>query len=161
MAGDGIILHPERDSGETSSELSWEHFPHGADVGVRGHGQSCAQAFAAAALALTAVVAEPADVAAATSVPVSCTAPDHETLLLDWLNALVFEMADRDMLFARFDVAIEPAGDGMALTAVAWGEALDRRRHRPVVEVKGATYTELKVRQGADGRWLAQCVVDV
>jgi len=161
MAGDEVILSPERDSRRPSSDLSWEHFPHGADIGVRGHGNNSAQAFAAAALALTAVVAEPADVAAATSVPVHCTAPDHETLLLDWLNALVFEMADRDMLFARFDVAIEPADDGVALTAVAWGEALDRRRHRPVVEVKGATYTELMVRQDADGHWLAQCVVDV
>jgi len=34
-------------------------------------------------------------------------------------------------------------------------------RHQPTVEVKGATYTELKVAQDALGQWVAQCVVDV
>lgn len=141
--------------------LDWEHFPHGADIGVRGRGASCADAFAATAVALTGVVTEPDAVAAATAVAVCCAAPDRETLLVDWLNALVFEMADRDMLFARFEVAIETTDGGVALTARAWGEPLDRHRHRPAVEVKGATFTELAVRETADGDWLAQCVVDV
>jgi SHS2 domain-containing protein len=100
-------------------------------------------------------------------VAIECHATDPELLLTDWLNALVFEMATRRMLFSRFDVRIT-ASDGsgpmqhtFALHATAWGEAVDRRRHEPAVEVKGATYTELKVTQGADGDWLAQCVVDV
>jgi SHS2 domain-containing protein len=61
------------------------------------------------------------------------------------------------MLFARFDVTI----DGRALTATAWGEPLDRARHQPAVEIKGATYTALRVARRADGEWEAQCVVDV
>ena len=36
----------------------WEHFPHGADVGIRGIGSSIAQAFEQAALAMSAVVCE-------------------------------------------------------------------------------------------------------
>ena len=78
-------------------------------------------------------------------------------LLADWLNALVLTMATRNMLFARFEVKI----DACALTAKAWGEPLDRDRHRPAVEVKGATYTALSVAQRGDGAWVAQCVVDV
>lgn len=50
---------------------------------------------------------------------------------------------------------------GVVLTGLGWGEPLDRARHRPAVEIKGATYTELHVRQDADGTWHAQCVVDV
>jgi tRNA nucleotidyltransferase (CCA-adding enzyme) len=34
-------------------------------------------------------------------------------------------------------------------------------RHQPAVEVKGATYTALKVARDEQGRWVAQCVVDV
>ena len=40
-------------------------------------------------------------------------------------------------------------------------EEIDIARHQPTVEVKGATYTELKVVQETDANWLAQCVVDV
>jgi SHS2 domain-containing protein len=38
---------------------------------------------------------------------------------------------------------------------------VDVARHQPAVEVKGATFTELKVRRTDQGEWLAQCVVDV
>jgi SHS2 domain-containing protein len=41
------------------------------------------------------------------------------------------------------------------------GEPVDVARHTPAVEVKGATLTELAVRQEADGTWVAQCVLDV
>ena len=38
------------------NRAGWEHFPHDADVGVRGFGATAAEAFEQAALALTAVV---------------------------------------------------------------------------------------------------------
>lgn len=134
----------------------WEHFEHGADVGVRGVAGTVAGAFEQAALALTAVVADPNGIAARRCVDIVCSAADDELLLVDWLNALVYEMADRQMLFATFRVAIREH----RLTGRACGEALDVLRHEPVVEVKGATYTALEVRE-ADGVWCAQCVVDV
>jgi SHS2 domain-containing protein len=135
----------------------WEHFPHEADVGVRGLGATPETAFEQVALALTAVVTDPATVTPAETVHLACEAPDQELLLVDWLNALVYEMATRSMLFSRFQVRLE----GRRLDAIAWGERLDVVRHRPAVEVKGATYTALKVTRQADGTWLAQCVVDV
>jgi tRNA nucleotidyltransferase (CCA-adding enzyme) len=135
----------------------WEHFPHGADIGVRGFGRSKAEAFARAATALTAVIAEPVSVADRQSIQMECTAPDDELLLVEWLNALVYEIATRRMLFSRFRVRID---DGK-LNATAWGEPIDIEKHQPAVEVKGATCTALSVRRDPDGRWVAQCVVDV
>ena len=78
-------------------------------------------------------------------------------LFVDWLNALVYEMATGKMLFSRFEVRLE----GDKLSAKAWGEPIDLARHHPAVEVKGATFTELRVAQRPDGTWVAQCVVDV
>jgi SHS2 domain-containing protein len=66
-------------------------------------------------------------------------------------------MATRKMLFSRFEVTVQE----QQLTARAWGEKIDIARHEPTVEIKGATYTELKVAQLTDGSWMAQCVVDV
>ena len=137
--------------------MSWEHFSHGADVGVRGSGASRDEAFAQAAIAMTAAIVDPAAVICSTSIEIRCDAPDDELLLIDWLNALIYEMAARDMLFGRFDVTIRDH----ALVATAWGERLDRARHQTSVEVKGATYAELRVAQRGDGTWVAQTVVDV
>jgi SHS2 domain-containing protein len=135
----------------------WQHFAHGADIGVRGWGASPAEAFVQAARAMTAVVSDLAEVRPERAVPIHCRAPDAELLLYEWLNALVFHMATQRMLFAEFTVAIS----GGELSAEARGEPVDVSRHAPAVEVKGATFTELAVRQEADGRWCAQCVLDV
>lgn len=135
----------------------WEHFAHGADIGIRGRGATLEQAFAEAARALTAVVTEPTAVVPAMAVSIQCEAPDRELLLVDWLNALIFEMATRRVLFARFEVRV----DGPRLVATAWGERVDTVRHHPAVEPKGATMTALRVARELDGTWLAQTVVDV
>jgi tRNA nucleotidyltransferase (CCA-adding enzyme) len=139
------------------ADAHWELLPHGADVGVRGVGVSKAQAFEQAAEALTAVITEPRAVAAKECIAIACDAPDDELLLVKWLNALIYEMATRRMLFSRFEVRIEDN----QLHGKAWGESIDQAKHQPAVEVKGATLTELAVRQRADGMWSAQCVVDV
>ena len=86
--------------------MPWQTFPHEADIGVRGTGASLAEAFAGAAMALTAVICDPALVAAEHPVAIRCTAPDRELLLLDWLTALIYEMATRPLLFSRFDISI-------------------------------------------------------
>ena len=135
----------------------WEHFHHGADIGVRGVADTAAGAFEQAALALTAVIAEPANVACKSSLQIECEAPDLELLLVDWLNALIYEMATRNMLFAGFKVQLMDN----RLVARVQGESVDVSKHHPAVEVKGATYTELRVEQAIDSDWLAQCVVDV
>lgn len=135
----------------------WEHFTHVADIGVRGFGRSMDEAFEQAALAMTAVITEPGSVRAVQAVDIDCQAPNPEILLADWLNALVFEMAIRHMLFSRFEVRIA----GQRLSAKAWGEAVDNARHQPAAEVKGATLSELEVARDAEGQWRAQCIVDV
>jgi tRNA nucleotidyltransferase (CCA-adding enzyme) len=135
----------------------WELFPHEAVMGIRGVGESKDEAFEQAAVALTAVITDPASVSPKECVEFSCEAPDDELLLVNWLNALIYEMATRKMLFARFEVRT----DGKKLRAKAWGEAIDIAKHEPAVEVKGATCTSLKVGRDPEGAWLAQCIVDV
>lgn len=134
----------------------WEHFEHGADIGVRGFGATQAEAFEQAGLALTAVITDPGRVEPREPVAISCDAPDDELLFAEWLNGLVYEMSTRRMLFSRFAVHL----DGTHLWGEAWGERVDPIRHLPAVEVKGATYTALRVVH-EDGEWMAQTVVDV
>ena len=135
----------------------WEHFPHEADMGIRGIGDSKEQAFEQAALALSAVITDPAKISHDEQMEISCQAPDDELLLVDWLNALIYEMATRKWLFGRFEVHIKDH----KLTARVWGEPMNAAKHQLAVEIKGATYTTLRVAQASNGEWIAQCVVDV
>ena len=134
----------------------WEHFPHDADIGVRGWGLTIAEAFEQAACALTAVITH-AEVRPQVSVTVTCEAPDIEVMFVEWLNAIIYEMAVRKMLFGRFAVRIE----GGRLEATLWGEPVDVTRHAPACEPKGATFTALRVAEAPDGTWSAGCIVDV
>ena len=150
-------LSPEmRDQGRAVAGR-WELFSHSADVGVRGIGPTKARAFEMAAMALTAAICDPDSITPTRPVDIACEAPDIELLLVAWLNAVIYEMATRRMVFGRYDVDIA----GLQLQGHAWGEAVDVERHNPGVEAKGATFTELRVAPHPDGGWVAQCVVDV
>jgi tRNA nucleotidyltransferase (CCA-adding enzyme) len=147
---------PSREQGLTP--LRADHFPHDADVGIRGIGPTIAAAFEQAALAMTAVMTEPEKIELKESVRIECTAPKADVLLLDWLNAIIFEMATRSMIFGKFSVQID---DAFRLRGLATGEGISVERHRPAVEIKGATLTELAVAEDRPGAWRAQCVLDV
>ncbi len=134
----------------------WEHFEHQADMGVRGFGNKPAEAFEQAALAMSAIITDLSLIEPREEVTINCEEADQELLFADWLNALIFEMSTRYMLFSQFEVFIENGH----LKAKVWGEPINVKRHQPAVEIKGATYTELAVHR-SQGQWVAQCVVDV
>lgn len=140
-----------------NTQIGWSHFDHSADIGVRGFGPTIETAFEQAAIALTAAVSRPETVEPNVAVEVECEADGHEAQLVAWLNALIYEMAVRKMLFSKFAVRSE----GTCLHGTAWGEKVDISRHQPSAEPKGATFTALSVAQDSRGNWTAQCVVDV
>jgi SHS2 domain-containing protein len=78
-------------------------------------------------------------------------------LLVEWLNAVIYEMATRKMIFGRFTVVCQ----GMHLDGEMAGERIDVTRHQPAVEVKAATVSCLRVACDGAGVWTAECVVDV
>lgn len=135
----------------------WEHFDHQADIGIRGYGNTMAEAFEQVAVALTSVITPVERVEPRQTVCVQCQAPDRELLLADWLNAVLREMSALRMLFCRYHVTIEQD----RLTGELMGERINPAKHEPSVEVKGASYHHLRVTQDSQGTWMAQCVVDV
>lgn len=136
--------------------MNYETFEHEADIGIRGFGSSIGEAFENAARAMYSVMVRIEAIEPLEQKEIVVSAPDGELLLVEWLNALLSLSDIERMVFSRFEVRI----DGTSLTARVWGERLDRIRHEPNVEVKGATYHMLKVNK-SDDRYVAQCVVDV
>jgi protein archease len=133
----------------------WEHFAHDAGFGLRGIGATIDEAFEQTAIALTTAITNPKEVVPLERVEIDLEAPNYEMLLVEWLNALAYQMATKSMLFSRFDVNV----NGNHLQATAWGEVAYRDRDKPAFEVKGVTGTKLLVRQDETGTWLSQCVV--
>ena len=134
----------------------WEHFHHQADIGIRGIGESIEEAFEEAAVSMVAVICDPETIEAKEQIQINWEGADKELLLADWLNALIYEMTIRNMLFCKFEVHIK----AKKLAGKAWGEKADEKKHDMAVEVKAATYSQLAV-ENQDGKWTAQCVVDV
>jgi len=138
---------------------NWEHYSHTADMGIRGFGATMEEAFAAAALAMTAISVDPETIQQNEKVEIVCESAcggDYDLLFIDWLNSIIYEMATGEMVFGRFEVHIE----GDRLTGKAWGEKLDLSRHDPGAEIKGTSYSDLEVLQ-KDGKWMAQCIIDI
>ena len=136
--------------------MNYETFEHEADIGIRGFGNSLEQAFENAAVALYSVMVNVGKIARAEKRVIAVSATDRELLLVEWLNALLALSDIERLVFSKFEVMIKDT----SLTGIAWGEPLDRVRHEAHVEVKGATYHMLSV-QEKDGRYRAQCVVDI
>lgn len=134
----------------------YELFSHAADIGIRGYGKTMTEAFEMAAVALTAVVTDPQNVTSELTFKIHLVEKDPELLFLDWINSLIYEMDTKKVLFSEFHLSLE----GSELSATIKGEKVNRSKHDPAVDVKGATFTELKVIE-QNNHWIAQCVVDV
>jgi len=140
------------------SKAHWQHYSHPADMGIRGFGPTKQEAFAQAALALTAIIADLQTIDPKEMVQIICNMEnDDELLFVNWLNTLLYHMSVKNMLFSRFEIKLS----ANRLHAKAWGENIDKEKHRPAVEVKAATYADLKVGPDKNGNWMAQCIVDV
>ena len=113
-----------------------------ADVGIIAYGADLKQAFANAARALFSLITELDDVEEVLYRDIELTASDEESLLVGWLNELVYRFDTEGVLFKRFDII--QLGDTW-LKARGYGEKTDSARHSLKTGVKGATYHMLKV----------------
>ncbi len=135
----------------------YETFDHTADLGLRVRADDLNSLFAEAAEALfSAVVEDLESVKGEQTIEIRLHEEELELLLFDWLNELLYRFDVDGMLFRRFAASI----DGDTLTAIAYGEPIDRNRHALTHEVKAITYHGLRVEQ-ENGSWLAEVIVDI
>jgi SHS2 domain-containing protein len=136
-----------------------ETFDHTADVGLRIRADDLNDLFRTAAEGVfDYIVANRDEVRATETEPVSLQADGPDSLLVEWLNELIFRCETKHRLYTRFDVRL--AADGLSLEAVIAGEPIDRERHVLDHEVKAVTRHGLVLRHDADG-WLAEMILDI
>jgi len=126
-------------------EKDFEIVNHTADVGIIAYGADTSQAFANAARALFSLITELDDVAEVLHRDTELTASDEESLLVEWLNELIYLFDVENIVFKRFDIT---QLNNTRLKARSYGEKVDSSKHKLKTGVKAATYHMLKVDKG-------------
>jgi SHS2 domain-containing protein len=135
----------------------YEVFEHTADVGIRVRAESLEALLVDAARGLFSLIVTNLDqVKAVQEKIIRIDANQHDYLLFDWLNELLFTFEVDHLLFSEFAVSVDAQG----LTATCRGEPMQLDRHDMDHEVKAITYHGLIVQQDDDG-WMAELIVDI
>ena len=137
--------------------MDYEVIEHTADIGIRSFGETEAAAFEHAAEGMFSLITDLNRVRDDQEFPVEVEAEDRETLLVEWLNELLYVFESHGVLLKRFEVM---SLSETHLSGRAWGEPIDRSRHELIEDIKAVTYHMLRVKQNADG-WETDVIFDV
>lgn len=146
---------------------------HTADWALRVRGASPAALFAAAARGMFSLLHDLSEVDITQHVEIELVAHDPETLLIDWLNELLYEAEERGVIFTdvaidSLDVAIETPQSGRG-NEVSGGDDGGVARLRATVRggpahldkcIKAATFSSLRIEHDAQG-YHVEIVFDV
>lgn len=138
-------------------EKDYEFFDHTADIGIRAQGTTLAELFAQMAQGLTELLAEDTVLTPQQMRSVRLTALDAPSLLLAWLQELLFWFSTERFLPVEY--ALDEVTE-TSLRGTVRGDTFDPARHAQGREVKAITRHLLEVKQH-NGRWHGQVIVDI
>ena len=121
---------------------------HTADVGIAAWGADLKQAFAASGRGLLSLIVDLRTVRERLEREIEITAADRESLLVEWLNELIYLFDTELLLLRRFEIT---RLTNRQLTARAYGEPVNTTRHHLKTGIKAATYHRLRVVETTDG----------
>ena len=137
--------------------MHFEVLEHPADIGFRAFGSSLAELFENSAFAMLSIAYELAGVLEAQEYPVEAVGADPESLLVNFLNEVLYLADGRRIAFRRFAIR-ELTEERVA--AAGFGEPRDAARHPARVIVKAVTYHQLRVENTPSG-WVAEVYLDI
>jgi SHS2 domain-containing protein len=138
--------------------MSYEHFEHRADIGVKGTGKTLAEAFEETGKAMFEVMTNIKKIKTTKKIEFEVTAENEIELLIEFLNRALGEADAEQIFLSKFKVTI--SGDGVPiLSAIAWGSPITKNTEVRT-EVKAATLSQARVFK-EKGKFIAQCIVDV
>lgn len=136
--------------------MNKEHyFDHDADIGIIGRGNSLEQSFEDAAKTMFALMGDLSSIQTRKTITVNFEESDAELALITWLNLLIGQAQAHHLLLCQFHIKRQ----GSVWQGKAAGEHW-RPQLKRGIEVKGATFTMLSIKQ-VDDLWEVRCVVDV
>jgi SHS2 domain-containing protein len=136
--------------------MRFEILEHTADIGIRVFGNTYQELFASAAFAVQSLTLESQLVERRTSYPITVTGEDLESLLVNWLNEIIYFLDGKKVVFSSFDLELSDT----SVYGQVWGEPRDPQRHPPLLVVKAATYHQLRLEREGD-QYVAEVYLDI
>jgi SHS2 domain-containing protein len=137
--------------------MDFEILEHPADVGFRAWGKSLEEVFANCARALISIILDPSDITPTQHWELSADGSDLESLLVNWLNEVLYYVDTRRLAFDSFSIAIT---ESCKLSCEASAEERTPAKHPVRVSVKAVTYHQLRLSKTGE-TWIAEVFVDV
>ncbi|MFC1905241.1 archease [Chloroflexota bacterium] len=138
-------------------EKLFEIIDHTADIGIISYGSDMENLFSNAAMGLFSLMIEPEIINEKIQREVQISSQDSESLLVEWLNELVYIFAMEQLIFTRFKFDKLSAID---LKARCFGNKIDHKKQKIIREVKAATYHMLVINKENTG-YKAQIIFDI
>ncbi|MBU2567467.1 MAG: archease [Elusimicrobia bacterium] len=143
--------------------MKFKIIEHTADIGLQVFGGTLAGLFENAATGMLSIMLDGVDgVRPKKTYRIKTEGVDYESLLINFLNELVYRFSADKFLFILFRVKRmgEKAGKYF-MSAEASGEKIDPAKHKLNFEIKAATYHDIKIKRRKDGSYTTKIIFDV
>jgi SHS2 domain-containing protein len=140
----------------THPQGSFQFIDHTADAGILVKAPTLEGMFETAALGFSELVTKVDSLNCLIQRQFRLQEDDMETLLVSWLQELLYLLDTEGLIFGRFQVKLKD----LALEATAWGQVFDPEIHTMKTEIKAVTYHQLEVVEDQEG-WKAQVIFDI
>lgn len=135
----------------------YELINHTADIGIIAYGNTKEEAFEVAAEAMFDLICPLDKVEDKERFDIEVDAEDQESLIVTWLNELLYVFDVKKLIFKKFNVTL--IGNNQ-LISHCFGEKFDPKKHEIIREIKAVTYNLLKI-ENKDNQWMIQVVFDI
>ena len=126
------------------ADLRFKPLDHPSDVGIIAYGKDKKKILENAAYGMFSLMADLNRVESKESLKVKVEGDDPESLLINWLNELIFYEDSKKILLKYFNIK---KLTGTMLEAEVSGEKIDMNKHFIYRPIKAATYNQLQIEQ--------------
>lgn len=134
------------------------------DIGLRSFGKTLQEAFVNAAIGMYSLITDTGEIEEKKSIDVSLENDSLDSLLVAWLNELVFHFDAYGFIGKKISITeadLEPATlKSYRLNAVLSGEEFDTDRHESRLLIKAATYHRLRIAK-VNEIWKIEVIFDI
>ena len=143
--------------GAISVEKPFEIIDHTADIGIIAYGADIKQVFSNAAHGLFSLITDVENIKENLQREIIISSQDIESLLVEWLNELIYIFDVEHLVFKRFEI---DAIIDNKLSARCFGDRINPRKKKIKREVKAATYHMLTISKVNNG-YKVQIIFDI
>ena len=124
-----------------------EYLEHTADIGIVVYGRGIKELYENAAYGMFSLITNLEHIKEEEEIKIDTEGVDKESLLVNWLNDLLYEFAAVRVIFKKFKINEMTETN---LTATCKGEKIKPEIHKFNLEIKSATYNMLTIEKKND-----------